>query len=177
VIFVHAPALGWTGTESPTEINSQNHVLGACEQIRVAAARHLGYRDGLPEAFRVALVTLPRNYVTTSGQRVESSDIDICSRIISLGKAHHAHTLTGAICLAVASQIPGTIPAQAGRNGPWNASTTVRIGHAAGVIEIGVALDHSGAVPHVETVTTFRTARRLMDGYVYVPADIGREFV
>ncbi len=41
------------------------------------------------------------------------SDIDLTARILSMGKLHHA--MTGAIAIAVAAAIPGTIV----ENGEW----------------------------------------------------------
>ncbi|MBA2448095.1 MAG: hypothetical protein H0V51_08720, partial [Chloroflexi bacterium] len=67
-----------------------------------------------------------------------------------------------AICTAVAASLDGTLVREVARP----VDGTVRIGHAAGVLEIGVEVE-SG---QVRSVSTYRTARRIMDGRIYVPA-------
>ena len=83
-------------------------------------------------------------------------------RMISAGQPHKATPLTGAMCLAVAVRIPGSIPAAMLRPG---AGEDVRIGHAGGTLLVAASLRDGVA----EEVTVFRTARRLMQGEVLVP--------
>jgi 2-methylaconitate cis-trans-isomerase PrpF len=169
VVFVEAESLGLTATESPSWMDNQPILLKRLEGIRVAAATALGYSDRIPEALRVALVGPPAAYETTSGTMIPLDTVDLLGRMISLGRAHHAYTLTGAICTAVAARISNTVPYQVSGRSSGQGSDTVRIGHAAGTIEVGVKMDEASATPSVQEVTTFRTARRIMQGYVYVP--------
>lgn len=173
VVFVAADRLGLTGTEQPAAIDNNPDLLATLERVREAAAGLLGFGD-VPEALRVAFVAAPVAYQATDGATVEQTSVDLCARIISLGRAHHAYTMTGAICTAVAALVPGTVVAEVTRDLGLTLAT-VRIGHAAGTIAIGVMMESSaeGLVP--ATVTTFRTARRIMDGRVYVPARGERE--
>jgi 2-methylaconitate cis-trans-isomerase PrpF len=46
----------------------------------------------------------------------------------------------------------------------------LRIGHPAGVMEVGAKVYRHGATWAVESVTTQRTARRIMEGSILVPA-------
>ena len=94
--------------------------------------------------------------------------MDLVARIVSMGKVHRAFALTGAMCLAVAARIPGTLPHEAGALA--GAAGDVRIGHPSGVMPIASALvpGPQGA-PVAQTVTVYRTARRLMEGAVLVP--------
>ena len=48
-------------------------------------------------------------------------------------------------------------------------SNEVRIGFPAGIIPIGVKMDKIKNCFQYQEALVFRTARRLMDGYVYVP--------
>jgi 2-methylaconitate cis-trans-isomerase PrpF len=84
-----------------------------------------------------------------------------------MGKVHRAFALTAAMCLAVAVRIPGTVAHEAAGPG---AGGDVRIGHPSGVLPVaaGVTVGADG-MPVAETVTVYRTARRLMDGAVLVP--------
>jgi 2-methylaconitate cis-trans-isomerase PrpF len=73
------------------------------------------------------------------------------------------------MCLAAAVALPGTI-ANDLAGGNANAERAVRIAHAAGTIEIGVHVAHERGEWRVCSTTTWRTARKIMDGHVYVPS-------
>jgi 2-methylaconitate isomerase len=45
----------------------------------------------------------------------------------------------------------------------------VRLGHPSGVLPIAARVDTTGAEPRAETVTVYRSARRLMEGFVRIP--------
>jgi len=84
-------------------------------------------------------------------------------RMISAGQPHKATPLTGAMCLAVAARLPGSIVADiVGQTGPG----TLRIAHASGILPVDAVVEEGVA----RSVTVFRTARRLMEGSVLVPA-------
>ena len=51
------------------------------------------------------------------GEIITADDCDIAARIISMGKTHRAFALTGAMCLAVAARIPGTVVHESARSG------------------------------------------------------------
>ena len=87
---------------------------------------------------------------------------------------------TGATCLAAASRIPGSIaqrmlPADArSENGPADATPpNLRIGHPMGVMDVLVSIDSAseGTEIRYATLGFVRTARRLMAGTAYLPAD------
>jgi hypothetical protein len=65
----------------------------------------------------------------------------------------------------VAARIPGSIVHEcvAGATGD------VRLGHPSGVLPIAARVEIAGGEPRAETVTVYRTARRLMEGFVRVP--------
>jgi 2-methylaconitate cis-trans-isomerase PrpF len=137
------------------------------EDIRSAASVKMGIAPDLDQAGRmtgipkVAMVSGPRTGRTISGRELTVSDADIWVRMISVGQPHLAVPITGAICLAVASRIPGSIPAELNKsNGP------TRIAHPSGVtlVDAGVSAD-SGAVK-AEYGAVYRSARRLFEGNV-----------
>jgi 2-methylaconitate cis-trans-isomerase PrpF len=78
--------------------------------------------------------------------------------MISVGQPHRAVPITGAICLAVAARVPGTIPNRlcAGTEGP------IRIGHASGTTLVDAAVADGKALYGA----VFRSARRLFEGNV-----------
>ena len=74
--------------------------------------------------------------------------MDIAVRMISIGQPHRAVPLTGALCLAAACRVPGSVPwrmlSEAARSGP------VRIGHPSGVVLVDAEV---AALNHVTRMT------------------------
>lgn len=170
--FVLASDLGKTGTELPSELECDPVTLQRLEAIRRAAAVAMGTAPDLHAAAavlsvpRVAMVSAPSASRTLSGREFAASDIDLAVRMISVGQPHRAVPLTGALCLAVASQIPGSIPSRVRRPG----SGPIRIGHPSGITVVDAAVTSGPAGLEAESAAVFRTARRLFEGYVRVRA-------
>lgn len=175
LVFVRAEDLGLKGGELPYQVDSDPELLARIESIRAAAAVRIGLAKDAADATRnspavpkIAFVSPPDDYLMTSGVKMPAGDIDLVARIMSMGKLHSAYAITGAICTAGAARLEGTIvhdmiPAER------RASSGVRIGHPSGAVEVNVRLDTSGAGPEYLCATVYRTARRLLDGFVYVP--------
>ena len=85
-----------------------------------------------------------------------------------MGRPHRALPLTAALALAADARIPGTLAAEAARPGTVD-ETPVRLGHPSGVAEVAIDIA-PGDPPHIARLTVTRTARRLMEGRVLVPA-------
>jgi 2-methylaconitate isomerase len=166
VVFVRARDLGLTGTETPGAVDA-DHELGArLEKLRVEAA----VRMGLPESAavpKIAFVAPAADYTGLDGVRHGAADFDVLGRAISMGNCHRAFPLTVAMCLAVAAHVPGTVVNECAPT--IGAGRDVRLGHPSGVLPIAARVTTSGAEPRAETVTVYRTARRLMEGFVRVP--------
>lgn len=178
-VFVPAAALGLTGTETPDRIDGDPDLLRRIEAVRGQAAVVMGLARTADEATakspglpKVAIVARPTTYRSTRGATVATDDVDVVGRIMSMGRLHRAYAASGAACTAVAALIGGTVVHDATRPG-LAGQRTIRLGHPAGVIEIGAAVrkrDDGGWF--AEKVITRRTARRLMEGYVCVPASV-----
>lgn len=168
-VFLHADALELDGTESPTVIEEDEELLDRLERIRAAACVELGLVDHeqrasveRPTMPFIAVVSPPQKYTTTVNGSVNTEDVDITARMVSTGRPHHAYATTGAMCLAAATRLPDTIPAEAARG----SGDAVRIGHPKGVIRIGVDTDTAGTP--IRSVSIDRTARLLMSGTAFV---------
>jgi probable AcnD-accessory protein PrpF len=177
-IFVDAQALGLTGTELQEPFNSTADLLERCERLRARGAVVMGIAADEEEATRLrrhtpklAFVAAPQPYTASDGTKVAADRVDLVARIISMGKLHHAMTGTGAIAIAAAANIPGTVVHRLlARTQTPRASATVRFGHPSGVLEVGASSRKVGDAWVVEKVTMSRSARRLMEGFVRVPA-------
>jgi 2-methylaconitate isomerase len=76
--------------------------------------------------------------------------------------------LTGAMCLAVAAKLPGSVVNRVARRGSPDAP--VRIAQPSGVTVVDAVVRHRGGAWYAEQATVYRTARRLMEGLVYLRA-------
>jgi methylitaconate Delta-isomerase len=87
-------------------------------------------------------------------------------------QTHKTYAGTSTVCTGVASRIPGTVVHEAARSETRDGHL-VRIGHPAGVIETLTRVERVGGVYVVRRATLGRTARRIMEGYVFVPDESG----
>ncbi|MCE2481865.1 MAG: PrpF family protein [Alphaproteobacteria bacterium] len=171
-VFVAASALGLAGTELPAALEADGAAMRALEAIRAAGAVAMGLAPtaeaaaGSPSSPKVALVSPPRAAATLAGDTVDADAMDLAVRMISLARPHRAVPLTGAMCLAVAARIGGTVAAEAARRGGGG---DLRIAHPSGTIELAAEVRNDGDW-HAERVVVYRTARRLMEGSVLIPA-------
>jgi 2-methylaconitate cis-trans-isomerase PrpF len=175
MVFVRAKDLGLDGTERPDDLDGRPGLSARLEAIRAAAAVRIGLARTPEEASRtspavpkIAFLAPPAAYRTLAGAAVESHALDLVARIVSMGKVHRAFALTGAMCLAVAARTAGTVAHEvATLAGP---AGQVRIGHPSGILPVGAAVRPGpDGAPLAQTVTVYRTARRLMEGFVLVP--------
>jgi 2-methylaconitate isomerase len=172
-VFVRAADLGRGATERPDALERDTALLDKLEAIRRAASVAMGIAPNaeaagaIPGVPKVAMLAAPAESCTLSGRVLTAGDTDILVRMISVGQPHRAVPLTGALCLAVACRVPGSIPHQlaaAGRNGD------LRIGHASGVVLVAADARVTADGIEVPYATVYRTARRLFQGEVFYPA-------
>ncbi|MBN3745117.1 2-methylaconitate cis-trans isomerase PrpF [Burkholderia sp. Se-20373] len=173
-IFIDAEALGLRGNEMQAEVNGNAALLAKCEAIRAHAAVRMGLAATAeevtslrPHTPKLAFVSMPTEYVASSGKRVDPHMVDINARILSMGKLHHAMTGTGAVALAVAGAIPGTI---VNRLVSGRTLSQLRFGHPSGTMAVGAEAEQRGGTWVVTKAVMSRSARRLMEGSVLVPA-------
>ncbi|WP_118180427.1 2-methylaconitate cis-trans isomerase PrpF [Paraburkholderia phosphatilytica] len=175
-IFIDAETLGLKGNEMQADVNDNAALLATCEAIRAHAAVRMGLGATAeeitakrPHTPKLAFVSLPEAYIASSGKRVDPQSVDINARILSMGKLHHAMTGTGAVALAVAAAIPGTIVNRLLGDKPI---TSLRFGHPSGTMTVGAdAVQRDGDWVVTRAIMS-RSARRLMEGVVYVPHQV-----
>ncbi|WP_347315955.1 2-methylaconitate cis-trans isomerase PrpF, partial [Ralstonia pseudosolanacearum] len=104
-IFVDAASIGYTGTELQDAINGDPKALAMFETLRAHGAVRMGLIRHVDEAAtrqhtpKVAFVAPPRDYVASSGKRVDAGDVDLLVRAMSMGKLHHAMMGTAAVAI------------------------------------------------------------------------------
>ncbi|MFJ1257801.1 2-methylaconitate cis-trans isomerase PrpF [Cupriavidus sp. CuC1] len=172
-IFVDAEALGLHGTELQRDINANAEVLHKAETIRAHAAVAMGLGTSAEEVTRnrphtpkLAFFSPPASYAASNGKHVAADQIDLVARIFSMGALHHAVTGTGAVGIAVAAAIPGTLVSRV-LGGASRAA--IRFGHPSGMLSVGAEAQQENGEWVVRKAVMSRTARRLMEGFVRVP--------
>ncbi len=174
-VVVEARALGIAGTELAAAIDGNAGLLRKAESIRAHAAVAMGLGRTAAEVSatrlhtpKIAFVSPPCAYAASSGKPVAAGDIDVTVRMLSMGKTHHAVTGTGAIALGVAGAIPGTLAERV--HGGGADALRLRLGHPSGVVVVGAEVARSGDEWRVIKAIMSRSARRLMEGWVRIPA-------
>jgi probable AcnD-accessory protein PrpF len=174
-VFVDAAAMGLSGHELQSRVDVDAKLLARGEAIRAHAAVAMGLAKSADDASRnrlhtpkIAWVSGPQSYTSSSGKPVAERDIDLTIRMLSMGKLHHVITGTGAIATAVASAIEGTVVNAARRAGADPLRTT--LGHPSGTLAVGAEVAREGGEWKVARAVMSRSARRLMEGWVRVPA-------
>ena len=171
-VFVQAEDVGLTGAELPAHTQTDPNILAIMEEIRAKAAvlmnlaRHRS--DVSPAVPKVGIVAPPRNYQTSTGESIAGSACDLLARTKALAVMHKAYAVTGGICLSAAAVIEGTVVHDVA-NPAVKETGIVRVGHPSGVSSFLVCVSKtpSGQFELIRSATA-GTARRIMDGYVYV---------
>ena len=173
-IFVNAEDIGYQGTELREAINGDPTQLARFEQIRIAGALRMGLIKTAAEAAtrqhtpKIAFVSPPKDYRTSSGKQVKAGDVDLLVRALSMGKLHHAMMGTCAVAIGTAAAIPGTLVNLAAGGGEREA---VRFGHPSGTLRVGAQAKMVDGQWTVTKAVMSRSARILMEGWVRVPAE------
>ncbi|AEP31252.1 2-methylaconitate cis-trans isomerase PrpF [Brumicola nitratireducens] len=172
-LFLNADELGYAGTELQDAINNDDAALAKFETIRAYGAVKMGLIAHIDEAAarqhtpKIAFVSEPQNYVSSSGKQITSVEIDLNVRALSMGKLHHAMMGTAAVAIGTAAAIPGTLVNLAAGGGDREA---VVFGHPSGTLKVGAKAENIQGQWAVDRVSMSRSARVLMEGNVRIPS-------
>ncbi|MEP9377199.1 PrpF domain-containing protein [Aquabacter sp. CN5-332] len=179
-VFIRARDIGLTGTETPSELDADKGLRDRLEKIRGVAAQRMGMikdaarsREDSPAVPILGIVSPPASYRNEiNGGDVHEDEVDLVSRLMFMQQTHKTYAGTSTVCTGVAARLPGTLVHEASRMQTRDAGT-VRIGHPAGVIETETQIEKTPDGYIVHRATLGRTARRIMEGYVFVPEGNG----
>ena len=171
MVFIKAESLGLKGTEGPKEFDGDKALLDKLEAIRGAAAVAMGLAKDEAEALSkspafpmIAVVSPPADYNSYStGSAVKAENISFVARLMFMQVLHKTYAGTGTVCTGVAACIPGTVVAEVRAERPaWG--DVINIGHPCGIIDVEAKV----AGEEVKRAAFSRTARRIMEGYVFI---------
>jgi 2-methylaconitate cis-trans-isomerase PrpF len=127
----------------------------------------LGVTPAVP---KLALVGPPVDYQTEgTNLPVSKADIDLVGRIISSQSVHKAYAVTGAVATAAAALVQGSVLEGLVRGESNGAERRFRLGHPTGIVECTIGYSGQGSEIQIHHATLWRTARRIMEGSVYLP--------
>lgn len=168
-IFVKAVDLSLTSNQLPSEINFAK-LQPIIESLCRAGAEIMSIP--FTSAIRLCWLASAAAYTTSDENFINEEAMDIQARISTEGRVHHALTGTGAINLACAANIPGSIPFEIiyGQNETESRKPFIRIAHPTGVMQVNAAVlfdeDQNNWI--APSSGFIRTARLLMDGVVFL---------
>ena len=172
-VFLDAREIGLTGTESPDAIEVDPARMALLDALRRLAAVRMGIAKTPQEAPlaipKVAVVAPPAEYRALDGTAHGANTHQVAVRMISMERAHRAVPLTGGMALGVACRIAGSLPhaLAAGLEGD-----EVRLANPSGILSVGAEVSLRETGWFADSAVVFRTARRLMQGAVAVPAGL-----
>ena len=173
MVYVRAAELGADATLLAPALDSDRALQATLEGIRCHAAVLLGMAPSVEVAHdqvkavpKIALVAPPVAHRSSSGGSGSVEYIDLVSRAISMENTHRTFPATSSMCTAVAVAITGTVVQEVSRAA---GTERLRLSHPAGMMEVGAKVQRRGTDWEVESVTTQRTARRIMEGVILVP--------
>lgn len=154
VVVMSASDLGVSGYESCEELEEKEQLRRRLEEIRLAAGELMGLGD-------VAATTIPKLTLVAAPR----SGGTVSTRTFIPHRCHRAIGVLGAVSVATACLMPGSPAQDVAELGEDH--TLVRLEHPSGVFDARVDVRRANGLPVVETAGIVRTARKLMDGFVY----------
>lgn len=157
MVMLRARDLGLSGRETAADLDAWPGLLQRLESIR----REAGMRMGLGD---VSESVIPKPVIVSDGDDGSS----IASRYFTPGRCHTSHAVTGAIGVATAFALPGTVAS----------ASTYRAGlqrvavlHPQGRIEVEIETQGQQQEARICRAALIRTARKIFEGELHIPHD------
>ena len=159
LMIVRAADLGVSGRESPVELDANLALLERLEALRRIAGAMMGLGD-------VSNSVIPKPVLVSAGESDGDGNSSITSRYFTPRRCHASHAVTGAIGVASAFALPGTVASGASAG---QGRRNLVVLHPAGRIDIEVEIDGSGDAAQIRRASLVRTARKIMQGELHIP--------
>lgn len=166
--FIRAEELNLRGDELPAEFDRDTAIRTKLEAIRQKVGELMGIpvSQSIP---KIAFITAARDFRTSTGETIPKGSVSLLARLMAMGKMHKAFAITAGIPAAIAAVIPGSVVNRvASVDSSAPAGAQFIIGHPSGRMDLKVDARFGKEGPLIVSCTVGRTARRIMDGRVYV---------
>jgi 4-oxalomesaconate tautomerase len=161
VVCLRAEDFGITGYETPSELEANTELLAKVEAIRLAVGERMNLGD-------VTNKTVPKMSLlskATNGGLINT-------RTFIPHRAHEAIGVLGAVSVATACMLPGSVANQIAGLTAVADELDIEVEHPTGFFTVQMQVDNSGDQLRVTKSALLRTARMLMSGSVYVSSSV-----
>jgi 4-oxalomesaconate tautomerase len=161
VVVMRAKDLGKTGYETPADLEADAVLRSKVERIRLAAGRAMNLGDVTKKTVpKLTLIAPPRD----GGA--------IATRTFIPHRMHEAIGVLGAVSVATACALKGSVAEGIAQLGGFSGNGSVRLDveHPTGFFTVDMEIETLGGELKVKRSALLRTARKLMEGSVFVPA-------
>jgi 4-oxalomesaconate tautomerase len=162
LVVMRAEDLGVSGGETPEQLEANAALKARVEKIRLEAGPRMNLGD-------VASKTVPKMCLVSVARHGGA----IATRTFIPHRVHEAIGVLGAVSVATACVIPGTVAAAVARVG-GGAPQRLEVEHPTGFFTVDVEVAVQGEDVTVKKSALLRTARKLMRGEVFVPGHVWR---
>ncbi|MGH8300584.1 MAG: 4-oxalomesaconate tautomerase [Steroidobacteraceae bacterium] len=159
VVILSAADFGLSGDESPQALEANTALKQRVEKIRL----ELGPRMRLGD---VTKKTVPKMSLVSPARHGGQLN----TRTLIPHRVHEAIGVLGAVSVATACAVPGTVAARIAGRVAATGPRRLEIEHPTGFFTVEMDVTGSGSQLRVNRSALLRTARKLMRGEVYVPA-------
>jgi len=165
VVVLRAADLGKTGYETPADLEADGALKAKVEAVRLAAGRAMNLGDVTKKTVpKMTLIARPKHGGAVS------------TRTFIPHRVHEAIGVLGAVSVATACALKGSIADDIAKLGNFGGSGTVQleVEHPTGFFTVDMEIETTGGQLKVKRSALLRTARKLMEGQVFVPASVWR---
>jgi 4-oxalomesaconate tautomerase len=159
VVLLNAEDFGINGAESPEALEANADLKARVEKIRLAIGPRMKLGD-------VAEKTVPKMSLISRARQGGYLN----TRTFIPHRVHEAIGVLGAVSVATACMVPGTVAARIGGRPASDGVRRLEIEHPTGFFTIEMDVTGSGADVRVNRSALLRTARKLMRGELFVPS-------
>ncbi len=159
VVLLAAEDFGLSGTESPEALEANAALKARVEKIRLAIGPRMNLGD-------VARKTVPK--MSLVSRACHGGDLN--TRTFIPHRVHEAIGVLGAVSVATACMIPGTVAARVIGRAASAGLRRLEIEHPTGFFTVEMDVTGGGSDLKVNRSALLRTARKLMRGEVFVPS-------
>ena len=160
VVCLRADDVGLTGYEEPAEIESNALVCEEVERIRLAAGLLMNLGD-------VTNKTVPKMTLLAPAKGGGA----VTTRTFIPKKVHEAIGVFGAVSVATACLLPGSVANEVAGLSASPGDVTLDVEHPTGYFSVTLHVSSDEGV-RVDSAALLRTARLLMRGEVFVPNSV-----
>ena len=164
MVIARAGDFGLSGTESREELDDNRDFFAAMEAVRLEAGHAMGLGD-------CSQSVMPKFGLLAAVDDPASAPGQIEARYFMPWKTHPTMAVTGSQCLASCALTPGTV-AEGLMARPDGVPCTVTLRHPMGVMDVLVDYELAADGFRHRSAGLLRTARKLAEGALFVPASV-----